>query len=96
MFFKTGQVCPDCNVEVVVYPASVKMGVINGRSLPGWKKCECRPYRLHEISCAEFDALVPGWRDRLVPDDGTLEECTFDEALDDVKKIVDELTDAVI
>ena len=96
MFFKTGQVCPDCNVEIVVYPASIKMGVINGRSLPGWKKCECRPYRLHEIASSEFDALVPGWRDRLVPDTGEDEDGTFDEALDDVKNLVNELQDAVI
>jgi len=96
MFFRTGQVCPDCNVEILVYPCSVKMGQVNGRSLPGWKRCECRPYRLNEISSAEFDALVPEWRERLHPAEEELPECSFDEALDDVKKLVEELTDSVI
>lgn len=89
MNFKTGKACEDCNAEIVVYPASVKMGVINGRSLPGWKRCECLPRRLNEITSAEFDALVPGWRDRLVPDEEELPDCSFDEALEDVKNLAD-------
>lgn len=87
MFFKTGQVCPDCNVEIMVYPASVKMGVINGRSLPGWKRCECRPYRLHEISTAEFDSLVPDWQDRLAPVDPLDPDCSLEEAIDSTSVI---------
>lgn len=96
MFFSTGKFCDKCNVEILVYPTSVKMGQVNARSLPGWKRCECRPYRLNEISSAEFDALVPGWRDRLSPEEEELPECSFDEALDDVKKLVEDLTDGVI
>ena len=96
MFFPTGQVCPLCNVEILVFPADVKMGKINGRSLPGWKRCECTPYRLNEISSAEFDELVPGWRDRLVPEDPEDSNISFDEALDDVKNLVNELTNSVV
>jgi len=96
MFFPTGQVCPDCNVEILVFPASIKMGKINARSLPGWKRCECTPYRLNEISSSEFDALVPGWRDNLMPEDPNDPDCSFDEALEDVKNLVNELQDTVI
>lgn len=86
MFFETGKFCEACNAEILVYPCSVKMGKVNARSLPGWKRCECQPYRFHEISSAEFDALVPGWRDRLAPD----------EDLEDVKNLVNELQNSVI
>jgi hypothetical protein len=101
MFFRTEQVCPNCNAEILVYPCSTKMGKVNARSLPGWTRCECY-HRFNEISAVEFDILVPGWRDKLEPEADTSDpefptgECSFDEALDDVKKLVDELTNSVI
>jgi hypothetical protein len=95
MFFKTAHVCPDCNVEIMVYPCSIKMGKVNARSLPGWKRCECKP-KFNEISSAEFDALVPGWRELLVPVDPLDPDCSLEEALEDVKEISESLTDSVI
>jgi len=96
MFFETGKFCETCNTEILVFPTSVKMGKVNARSLPGWRRCECAPYRLNEISSTEFDELVPGWRDRLVPVDPDDPDCSFDEALEDVKNLVNELQNSVI
>lgn len=96
MLFETDQVCPDCNVYLVVYPCSIKMGKVNARTLPGWKRCECSRYRFNEISSSEFDELVPGWRDRLAPVDPDDPDCSFDEALEDVENLVNELQDTVI
>ncbi len=93
MIFKTGQACPICNAEIWVYPCSTKMSKVNARSLPGWTRCECTP-RFNELCSAEFDELVPGWRDRLAPDEGDgeeLPEISFDEALEDVKNLINEL-----
>jgi len=95
MFFPTGEVCTSCGAEILVYPCSVKMGKVNARSLPGWKRCECKQ-RFNEISSAEFDSLVPGWRDRLAPVDPDDPDCSFDEALEDVKNLVNELSNSVI
>jgi hypothetical protein len=95
VFFRTDQVCPDCNAEIMVYPCSIKMGKVNARSLPGWKRCECKP-KFNEISSAEFDALVPGWRELLVPVDPLDPDCSLEEALEDVKEISESLTDSVI
>jgi hypothetical protein len=71
------------------------MGKVNARTLPGWTRCECY-HRFNEISAVEFDILVPGWRDKLEPETEEETECSFDEALDDVKKLVEELTNSVI
>jgi hypothetical protein len=71
------------------------MGKVNARSLPGWTRCECY-HRFNEISAVEFDILVPGWRDKLEPEVEGEDTGTLDEALDDVKKLVDELTDSVL
>lgn len=95
MFFQTGQACTDCNAEIVVYPCSIKMGKVNARTLPGWKRCECKP-RFNEISSAEFDALVPGWRELLIPVDPLDQDCSLEEALEDVKNLVNELQNSVI
>lgn len=69
MFFRTKEPCFACGAEVLVYPASTKMSRINERTLPGWKRCECQPYRFHEITRTEFDALVPGWEKLINPKD---------------------------
>lgn len=95
MYFSTGQFCPDCNAEILVYPTSTKMGKVNARTLPGWKRCECKP-RFTEISSAEFDALVPNWNDRLTPADPDDPDFSFDDALEDVKNLVNELTNSII
>lgn len=67
MFFKAKELCLVCRGEMLVYPASSKMARINERTLPGWKRCECQPYRFHEITRMEFDALVPGWEKLINP-----------------------------
>lgn len=87
MFFNTGRFCEICNAEILVYPCSTKMGKINARSLPGWKRCECRPYKFHEISTVEFNSLVPGWQDRLAPVDPLNPGCLVDEAVDSTSVI---------
>lgn len=67
MFFRTKEPCVACGAEVLVFPASTKMSKINERTLPGWKRCECQPYRFHEITRNEFDALAPGWEKLINP-----------------------------
>lgn len=68
MKFDTDITCPSCNTNFKVYPAYLTVSKINQRSLPAWKRCECKP-RFHEITMAEFDALVPGWRELIDPGD---------------------------
>jgi len=68
MRFETNETCLACNTPVVVFPAYLTVAKITQRSLPGWKRCECRP-RFQEITTAEFDALVPGWHEIINPGD---------------------------
>lgn len=66
--FKTEIACPKCNTNYRVFPFYNTVAKINQRSLPATRRCECRP-RFQEITTAEFDALVPGWKDRIAPGD---------------------------
>jgi len=68
MHFGTQAFCPNCNADILVYPAYTTVAKINQRSLPAWKRCECKP-KLQEITTAEFDFLVPGWKERIAPGD---------------------------
>jgi len=68
MHFETEESCPSCLAVYLVYPAYTTVAKINQRSLPAWKRCECKP-RFQEITTAEFDALVPGWHERIAPGD---------------------------
>lgn len=68
MHFKTQEYCPDCKAQIVVYPAYTTIAKMNQRSLPAWKRCECRPH-FQELTTAEFDALVPGWHELIDPGD---------------------------
>lgn len=74
MFFRTKEPCLACGTEVLVYPVSTKMSRINERTLPGWKKCECRPYRFQEITRSEFDVLAPGWQKLINPKEDANED----------------------
>jgi len=62
MHFGTLEYCPDCKAHILVYPAYTTIAKINQRSLPAFKRCECIP-RFHEISTAEFEALVPNYKE---------------------------------
>jgi hypothetical protein len=66
MRFETETVCESCITPITVFPAYDTVSKCSQRSLPGWKRCECRP-RLQEITTAEFDALVPGWHEIMNP-----------------------------
>jgi hypothetical protein len=68
MRFETNIECPACNTPIVVFPAYLTVSKITQRSLPAWKRCECKP-RLQEITTSEFDALVPGWTEIINPGD---------------------------
>jgi transcription elongation factor Elf1 len=68
MRFETEFQCPKCGAAYIVYPAYPTVAKTVQRSLPAWKRCECAP-RFEEITTAEFEALVPGWRDLMDPGD---------------------------
>ena len=68
MHFGTLEHCPKCEAHILVYPAYTTVAKINQRSLPGYKRCECKP-KFQEITSAEFEALVPGYKDRIAPGD---------------------------
>jgi len=66
MFFETEKQCDKCGAAYIVYPAYDTVAKVRQRSLPAFKRCECRP-RFAEITTAEFDALVPGWDSLMKP-----------------------------
>jgi len=68
MRFETEIACPKCAANYAVYPAYDTVAKTRQRSLPGWKRCECRPH-FEEIGTLEFDVLVPGWDVLMNPGD---------------------------
>ncbi len=68
MRFETDKQCEKCGSNYVVYPSYDTVAKTKQRSLPAWKRCECRP-RLAEITTSEFELLVPGWVHHMKPGD---------------------------
>ena len=81
--------CVVCGEQVTVYLYN-SLKKTNEKCLPAWTKCNCGWL---EISTLSLDSLVPEWREYFAEDVDEIDEnISFDDALAEVKQIVEELT----